>query len=47
MAEKWCAENGVNLDSIARVLGHDDPEMTLHYIQINEPMIEKAYEVAI
>jgi len=40
------ANNGVELDDIARLLGHSDPEMTLYYIQIGKKELERCYEVA-
>ena len=40
------AEAGVELEVIARLLGHDDPEMTLHYIDIRDKPIEQCYELA-
>ncbi len=40
------AEAGVPLEVIARMLGHDDPEMSLHYIDIRPKQIEECYEVA-
>lgn len=40
------AEDGVPLSIIARLLGHDDEEMTLHYIDIRDRPIEECYEVA-
>jgi len=39
------AEKGVPLEVISRILGHDDPEMTLHYIDIRDKQLEKCYEV--
>lgn len=39
------AEKGVPLKDIARILGHDDPEMSLHYIQINKKPLQQCYEV--
>jgi len=41
------AEKGVPLDVIARMLGHDDPEMSLHYIDIRQKQLEQCYEVVI
>jgi len=41
------AEKGVPLEVIARILGHDDPEMTLHYIDIRDKQLEQCYEVVI
>lgn len=40
------AEAGVPLEVIARLLGHDDPEMSLHYIDIRDKQLEKCYEDA-
>ena len=38
---------GVELEDVAKMLGHEDPEMTLHYIQIDNKRLERAYEVAL
>jgi len=40
------AEAGVPLSIIARLLGHDDEEMSLHYIDIRDKKLEECYEVA-
>lgn len=40
------AEAGVPLEIIARLLGHDDPEMSLHYIDIRPKQLERCYELA-
>lgn len=40
------AEAGVPLNIIARLLGHDDEEMSLHYIDIRDKQLERCYELA-
>jgi integrase len=41
------ALRGVPLETIAYLLGHEDPEMTMVYVEINQKQIERAYGVAI
>ena len=41
------ALRGVDIDDIAVVLGHEDSEMTMQYVEICEKQIIRAYEVAI
>lgn len=38
---------GISIEVIARLLGHDSPETTVHYIEISEDLIGDAYEVAL
>ena len=35
---------GVELETIQRILGHEDPDMTLEYIDPNFERIQKAFD---
>ncbi|WP_395339300.1 tyrosine-type recombinase/integrase [Ningiella sp. W23] len=39
----WLDQKGVELDTIQRILGHNDPEMTLEYIDPNFERISEAF----
>ncbi|TQV71616.1 tyrosine-type recombinase/integrase [Aliikangiella marina] len=41
------AIRGVDIDRIAEAMGHDDSDMTLKYIQIDQDRIKRMYEDAI
>lgn len=40
----WLDQKGVELDTIQRILGHSDPDMTLEYIDPNFERINEAFQ---
>lgn len=40
----WLDEKGVSLENIQKILGHDEPDMTLEYIDPNRPRIKNAFD---
>ena len=42
--EQGCDRLGVALSTVARMLGHSDPKMTLRYAHVTDPEVEAAAE---
>jgi integrase len=40
----WLDRQDVELEIIQKILGHEDPDMTLHYIDPDFKRIENAFE---
>jgi integrase len=40
----WLDDKGVSLENIQMILGHDEPDMTLEYIDPNRPRIKNAFD---